>query len=67
MKSEIEAMRALALYGAYSMDMIKSDDHNYWTNKTSLLIPIIKGWLTERSVEITSNAVQVHGGMGKII
>ena len=66
MKSEIEAMRALALYGAYSMDMIKSDDHNYWTNKTSLLIPIIKGWLTERSVEITSNAVQVHGGMGFI-
>jgi len=66
MKSEIEAMRALALYGAYSMDMMKSSDHNYWTNKTSLLIPIIKGWLTERSVEITSNAVQVHGGMGFI-
>ena len=66
MKSEIEAMRALAIYGAYSMDMIKSDESDYWINKTSLLIPIIKGWLTERSVEITSSAIQVHGGMGFI-
>ena len=43
MKSEIEAMRALAIYGAYSMDMIKSNESDYWINKTSLLIPIIKG------------------------
>ena len=30
------------------------------------MIPIIKGWLTERSLEITSNAIQIHGGMGFI-
>ena len=32
--------------------------------RASLLSPIIKGWLTERSVALTSDAVQVHGGMG---
>jgi hypothetical protein len=30
------------------------------------MIPVIKGWCTENSVEIASLAVQVHGGMGFI-
>ena len=66
MKSEIEAMRALAIYGAFSLDMSKSSNSEYWETKSSLMIPIIKGWLTERSLEITSNALQIHGGMGFI-
>ena len=66
MKSEIEAMRALAIYGAFALDMTKSDESEYWETKSSLMIPIIKGWLTERSLEITSNAIQIHGGMGFI-
>ena len=66
MKAEIEAMRALAIYGGFALDMTKSDNSEYWNTKSSLMIPIIKGWLTERSLEITSNALQVHGGMGFI-
>ena len=66
MKSEIEAMRALAIYGGFALDMTKSDKSEYWDRKSSLMIPIIKGWLTERSLEITSNAIQIHGGMGFI-
>ena len=31
-----------------------------------LLIPIFKGWATECSLTITSQAVQVHGGAGFI-
>ena len=31
-----------------------------------MLVPIIKGWLTEQAQQITSAAVQVHGGMGFI-
>ena len=31
-----------------------------------LMIPVVKGWLTESSIEITSTGVQVHGGMGFI-
>ena len=66
MKSEVEAMRALAIYGGFALDMTKSSQSEYWDTKSSLMIPIIKGWLTERSIEITSNAIQIHGGMGFI-
>ena len=66
MKSEVEAMRALAIYGGFALDMTKSSQNKYWETKSSLMIPIIKGWLTERSLEITSNAIQIHGGMGFI-
>ena len=66
MKSEVEAMRALAIYGVFALDMTKSSQSEYWDTKSSLMIPIIKGWLTERSLEITSNAIQIHGGMGFI-
>jgi hypothetical protein len=31
-----------------------------------LMIPIVKGWSTETSVEVTSLGIQVHGGMGFI-
>ena len=69
MKAEIEAMRALVLVGGAALD---KSAHSAETEKAaedkraSLLIPIIKGWLTERSVALTSDAVQVHGGMGFI-
>ena len=66
MKAEVEAMRALAIYGGFALDMTKSSQNDYWELKSSLMIPIIKGWLTERSLEITSNAIQIHGGMGFI-
>ena len=66
MKAEIEAMRALAIYGGFALDMTKSANSEYWNAKSSLMIPIIKGWLTERSLEVTSNAIQIHGGMGFI-
>jgi butyryl-CoA dehydrogenase len=28
------------------------------------LVPIVKGWSTEMSIDVTSTGVQVHGGMG---
>ena len=31
-----------------------------------LLIPVVKGWCTENALGITSNGVQIHGGMGFI-
>jgi 3-(methylthio)propanoyl-CoA dehydrogenase len=29
-------------------------------------VPIVKGWSTEMSIDVTSTGVQVHGGMGFI-
>ncbi|MFX8320125.1 acyl-CoA dehydrogenase family protein, partial [Acinetobacter baumannii] len=34
--------------------------------RVDLLIPIVKGWCTESSIDITSLGIQVHGGMGFI-
>src|SRR3972149_11678551 len=30
------------------------------------MIPVLKGWFTETSIEIASLGIQVHGGMGYI-
>jgi len=30
------------------------------------MVPVVKGWSTEMSVDVTSTGVQVHGGMGFI-
>ena len=69
MKAEIEAMRALMMVGAAAMDKARhadADEKNTHEARVGLLIPIIKGWMTERSLDITSDAVQIHGGMGFI-
>ena len=69
MRSEIEAMRALLLVGGFSLDKAHEEagaDAEFWETRANLLIPVIKGWLTERSLQLTSDALQVHGGMGFI-
>ena len=59
MRADVMAMRGLAGLGAVAMD--RGDEV-----RLGLLVPIIKGWLTEQAQQITSAAVQVHGGMGFI-
>ncbi len=70
MRAEIEAMRAVALYCGTAMDKAhhadSPEDAAHADARSSLLVPVVKGWLTERSVALTSDAVQVHGGMGFI-
>ena len=69
MRAEIEAMRALLLVGGLSLDRahhLSGDEAEQWQVRANLLIPVIKGWMTERSLQLTSDAVQVHGGMGFI-
>jgi alkylation response protein AidB-like acyl-CoA dehydrogenase len=34
--------------------------------RIDLMIPVIKGWMTEAGVELASLGVQVHGGMGYV-
>ena len=69
MKAEIEAMRAVLLVGGASLDKARhllGSDQQAWQDRANLLIPIIKGWMTERSLVVTSYGVQIHGGMGFI-
>jgi 3-(methylthio)propanoyl-CoA dehydrogenase len=68
MKSHTEAMRALALYAAYLLDLGERHPDQALAEgaatRGALLIPIVKGWSTESGIELTSLGIQVHGGMG---
>ncbi|WP_199103777.1 acyl-CoA dehydrogenase [Aquitalea sp. ASV11] len=70
MRSQIEAQRALAFYTAAALD--RASRHPVASEAArnqalvNFLIPIVKGWNTEQANELTSLAVQVHGGMGFI-
>ena len=68
-RSEIDAMRALIFTGANAMDRADhaaSEEREIEQNRASVLIPVIKGWITELSVSHCSDGVQIHGGMGFI-
>jgi hypothetical protein len=68
MKSSIEAMRALALYAAFQLDIAEHDaDESKRAaaqTRADLLIPIVKGWCTEHGNDVTHLGIQIHGGMG---
>ncbi len=68
MKSQIEAMRAIAYVAAALLDKAKRNpdaaEKRRSQSLVDLLIPVVKAWCTEQCVEITSTGVQIHGGMG---
>jgi alkylation response protein AidB-like acyl-CoA dehydrogenase len=70
MKSQTEAMRALAYVTAAAQDaaLRHPDAAERRDNQAfvDLMIPVVKGWSTETAIEIASLGVQVHGGMGFI-
>ncbi|MEJ1087957.1 acyl-CoA dehydrogenase [Microbacterium sp. Mu-80] len=63
MQSRIFAMRAL---GVYLGDLFDRADTDGTGTLAEFLVPVLKGWATEDAVAITSDAIQVHGGMGFI-
>ena len=70
MKSQTEAMRALAYVVAAAMDFAHREEDEAKRKQhqafVDLMIPVVKGWSTETGIEVTSLGVQVHGGMGFI-
>src|SRR5882757_9174731 len=68
MKSQTEAMRALSAVVAVSLDAARlhprAEERERHQAAADLMIPVIKGWCTENSVDIASLGVQVHGGVG---
>jgi alkylation response protein AidB-like acyl-CoA dehydrogenase len=68
MKSQAEAMRALAYTTAAALDFAQRHPDKESRKKhqafVDLMIPVVKGWCTETGIEVASLGVQVHGGMG---
>ncbi|MFM0420570.1 acyl-CoA dehydrogenase family protein, partial [Paraburkholderia aromaticivorans] len=65
-----EASRALAYVAAAHCDIAHrhADEATRAEHQAiyEYLVPIVKGWSTELSIDVTSLGVQVHGGMGFI-
>lgn len=70
MKTQTEAMRALAYLAAAQSDFAQKHNDQVIREasqlRVDLLTPIVKAWCTEQAIEITSLGIQVHGGMGYI-
>ena len=68
MWAQIAAMRALCLLASAEVDRSlcspDADARERAGGRVALLTPIVKAWCTDRAIEITSTALQVHGGMG---
>jgi 3-(methylthio)propanoyl-CoA dehydrogenase len=69
-KASIEAMRAVCYANAHALDLAgHADDpvvREQQTKLADLLTPLSKSWSTDLGVELTSLALQIHGGMGYV-
>ena len=70
MRSQVEAARAMACVAgaAYDAAHYHPDEATRKQNMAvyEFMVPLVKGWSTEMSIDVTSTGVQVHGGMGFI-
>ena len=70
MRAYVEGCRAMALVAAAAQDAahahpdaaVRKQNQAFY----EFMVPLIKGYSTEMSLEVTSLGVQVHGGMGFI-
>jgi len=64
-KAHAEGMRALVYYTAWALDQERIDpDEPYWAHLSDLLLPMLKGFSSEKSYELLAQSLQVFGGSG---
>jgi alkylation response protein AidB-like acyl-CoA dehydrogenase len=70
MKSATEAMRGLIFFAAAEGDRSKAaktpEEAHKHALRNGIYTPIVKGWISELTQEITYLGTQVHGGMGYV-
>ncbi len=70
MRANTEAMRCLLYVTAQSGDYAfygdSDEERDLHQKRLALLTPIVKAWMTDLGVEMTSLGIQVHGGMGYV-
>ena len=64
MKSLIEIMRVMVYENTFECDLAESQPEHI--KRADLLTPITKAWCSELCQDITSIALQIHGGMGYV-
>jgi butyryl-CoA dehydrogenase len=70
MRAQIEAARALAYVTAAAFDIAHHHDDDKVRGEQQafyeFMVPVVKGWSTEMAIDVASNGLQIHGGMGFI-
>jgi alkylation response protein AidB-like acyl-CoA dehydrogenase len=70
MRAQTEGARALAYVTAAAYDAAHHSDDAAVRKENQafyeFMVPVVKGWSTEMSIDVASTGVQVHGGMGFI-
>jgi hypothetical protein len=64
-KSYAEGLRALWMYTAWTLDKMQLDaGDDYWARLNDLLLPMVKGYSSEKAYELLAQSLQVFGGSG---
>ena len=66
MRSLTEGGRAMAAATAGLLDMAHHRGDPETIAEAEFMVPLVKGFCTERAVEVASLGIQIHGGMGFI-
>jgi len=64
-KAYAEGMRALTMYSAWVLDQIQlHPEEPYWAKLSDLLLPLVKGYCSEKAYDLMGQCLQVLGGSG---
>ena len=63
-KAYAEGLRALVLYTAWTQDQAILDPDAGWDDRTDLLLPLVKGYSSEKAYDLLAESLQVFGGSG---
>ena len=66
-KAHSEGMRALVLYTGWVQDqaeLASDEDHDAWLAREDLLLPLVKGYCSEKAYEMLALSLQTFGGSG---
>ena len=70
MKALVEGMRSLIYFNGKCLDIAATSEDperkERYGDMVELLTPLVKGYVTDRSLEVCSHGVQVYGGYGYI-
>jgi alkylation response protein AidB-like acyl-CoA dehydrogenase len=70
MKAYVDGMRALMYFTALCFDKVVTapdeSEKDLYQGLIELLIPVVKGYITDRAFEVCTQGVQVYGGYGFI-
>ena len=67
-KAHAEGMRALVMFTGWVQDQAElaadEDEHAQWITREDLLLPMVKGYCSEKAYELLAQSLQVFGGSG---